>query len=384
MTFGALLASIAVCSIAVVAGIGGGGMLVPLFATLLEVPMPVAVSLSQATICGQSCLNMAVQLFRKHPESSVRPVINYQYLSLILPLSLAGTLLGSAFSKIVPDWLRIAMLFTLLTTVLHRVIERAKRQFRADKIRTSEQVEMQKIEERPTREPQESFDQFPPYELGTSVLYFSVLLICNIIRSNDTECGSTAYLLLFVIPVSILCCGYLHARSRLLKVWADVSAGAVPPDRLTFHWNFKTTAVFPAIAVIAGSGATMLGIGGGLILSFVLFEAGLSPEEASASSGMATLLIATESAIHLYLQQQLPKDFGALFFFGGLLSAVVGQSIFIPFIKKNDWKFLIVAALGIIVGGSLIALTSYGIYDTVILLKHEGSLLTFGHFCKSM
>jgi hypothetical protein len=53
-------------------------------------------------------------------------------------------------------------------------------------------------------------------------------------------------------------------------------------------------------------------------------------------------------------------------------------------IRKYQAQFLILVALAVIVGGSLLTLTSYGIYDMVELVKNNGNLLAFGHFCKEL
>lgn len=389
--------TIVICAIAVVAGIGGGGILVPMYAALTEMPMITSVGLSQAAICGQSALNMYFVITKTVAVNNeeLRPLINYQYLAILLPLSFIGTLVGSAFSKVIPDWVRLALLFTLLTAVLHRVIERAKRQFKADNIRrsgcatsTTTTADTPKLPKGGDME--EAEEEAPPSlrlprrEMVLVATGFVTLLACNIARTKLTACGSSAYLALFALPLAVLSAlGWLGHKMAHVTM-SNIVAGFLPPDHLTFQWNHKTTVVFPVVAVVAGAGASMLGIGGGLILSFVLYEAGLAPEEASATSGFATFMIASESALQLLFQGQLVAGYAALYSVCGLVSTLVGQHILMRYIRKYQATFLIVVALAFIVGGSLLTLTSYGIYDLVELLRNDGSLLAFGHFCKQL
>lgn len=393
-TLVSMVFTVVVCGVAVVAGIGGGGILVPMYAALTEMPMITAVGLSQAAICGQSAFNMCFVIRKRMSVNNdeSRLLINYQYLAVLLPLSLLGTLLGSALSKIVPDWLRLALLFALLTTVLHRVIERAKRQFKTDKLEKHPEGEKEQTGGTDAKVPA-SFDQsspetralrVPSRELVVISLAFASLLLFNVLRTGFTSCGSTAYFVLFFMPVVMLTLLALLGRKMTSVTFANIVAGYLPADHLTFQWNYNTTVIFPLVAVVAGGAASMLGIGGGLVLSFVLYEAGLAPEEASATSAFATLVIASESALQLIFQGQLVADYAVLYFSCGIVSTLLGQFVFMRNIRQYKANYLIVVALALIVGGSLVTLTSYGIYDMVELLRHDGSLLAFGHFCKQL
>ena len=395
---GGALVVVTVCSIAVVAGLGGGGILVPLFAAILDVPIASAVAFSHSAISGQSLLNcaMSVQKTMSTTDGGSRPLINYQYLSILLPLCLAGTLLGSMLSRIVPDWLRLALLFGLLSAVLSKVVDRAKRQFQSDNLRSSDHHDhvtqrgdattiatVEKIDhDDDDSTTQIHLPQYPMWELVMILGCCIFLLLCNVARSTVATCGSWTYLALLISPLVVLLLIFWICRTRTQNLMRHIAAGTLPPDHLTFQWNDKTTLFFPLVAILAGGAASMLGIGGGLVLSFVLFEAGLSPEEASATSGFATMVIASESAIQLMLQHQLPLSFALWFALFGVGSTILGTNVFMRYIKRTQKMYLIVVSLAFVVGGSLICLTTYGIYDAVIVMKHDGSLFSFGHFCK--
>jgi uncharacterized membrane protein YfcA len=402
----AFLCGTMVCAIAAVAGIGGGGILVPLFSSMMDIPVSTAVGMSQSIICGQSAVNICFSLFRKHSETLMafysRPLINYQYLSLVLPLALAGTLIGGFLGRVVPDWLRLTLLLLLLSVVLQRTILRTRDQFRQDKERRvhsslrethggevpneseTEETEMSGAEGEsitpasPVRKGH--LPQFPRRELCCMLGSFVALLVCNAVRAEETVCGTFNYALMLVVPIGFLCLVSFSEFQRLQDIYYDVDEDG-NFELLTFNWNRQTTIFFPAVAVVAGAAASMLGIGGGLVLGVVLYEAGLTPEEASASSAVATLLIACESALQMLLQSQIAVDYSLVVFCCGMLSSVIGQLCFVRTVRRLQLHYLIVLALAIIVGGSLITLLSYGIYDAVVLLRHQGSLFAFGHFC---
>lgn len=138
LTVLAPLISIFVCATGVVAGLGGGGILVPAFWLILGVPVTSAVGLSQVTIVGQSVFNMVLQVQRRHPDhdgsngTASWPLINYEMLLLILPFALVGTLLGKMAGSVSPDWLRVGMLAILLGALMVRLIQRLMLQRKKD------------------------------------------------------------------------------------------------------------------------------------------------------------------------------------------------------------------------------------------------------------
>lgn len=408
----AMLGAFLICSIAVIAGVGGGGILVPMFCALIQIPMQSAVGLSQSTICGQSTLNMYLAVQQKFPDASWdRPLINYQYLSLMLPLGLIGTLIGGILSKLCPDVLRLVLLFVLLSAVLYRTVEKMKSQYKQDT--SAQQVTVESGEASnanaavqrqdygsngkgeaasppakqttaaaasPTSEAAGSpvtrpaQPQYPQQELIMNFACFFVLLLFNILRTS-AACGGFLYWLCVLVPLAFLGVAFYYNREKLRKL------SETDPTQLTFVWNQRNSVTYPMVAVVAGAAAAMLGIGGGLVLGFVLYEVGLVPQEASVTGGMATFFIAFSSALQLLVTGSLVVDFGIVFFAVGFCSTALGQFVFMKYIKEHGLSYLIIGSLAFVVGGSLVVLGGYGIYNAVISSRNGGSVMAFGKLC---
>lgn len=377
-TFVAIVGAFFVCSVGVVAGVGGGGLLVPMFATFMSVPMKTAVGLSQATICGQSVLNVWLLASQKYPQSEWdRPIINYQYLSLLLPLGLIGTLIGSLLSKICPDLLRSLLLFALLCAVLQKTIKKLKAQYAADQAviveGTQEAQPSQTEDSQPPQPLKPSQEQFPMNEIRDCCASFVILLFFQIVL-RLIECGGFLYWICVLCPLIALS-GMYYLSLQRFRGYADST-----PELLTFQWSERNAVYYPLFAVGAGAGAAMLGIGGGLVLGFVLYEV-LIPEEASATSGTATCFIAYSAAIPQIISGTLPMDYGIILFFVGLASTALGQFTIMDYIKRNGLRYLIVASLAFVVGGSLVALGGYGIFNSVAIVQSGGSITALGKLC---
>ena len=78
---------------AAVAGIGGGGLLVPLYAIVLGVGFHRGIPISTATIFGVACGNVLFIAREKHPKAN-RPLIDYATVALMQPGELMGVIIG--------------------------------------------------------------------------------------------------------------------------------------------------------------------------------------------------------------------------------------------------------------------------------------------------
>ena len=96
-------------------GIGGGGLLVPIYRLVAGFPITQATALSLATISGGSIANLYTYTRRYHPNETLkRPLIDYEASLLFCPALLAGTMFGSVFSVMFPPWLTVILLVALL------------------------------------------------------------------------------------------------------------------------------------------------------------------------------------------------------------------------------------------------------------------------------
>lgn len=411
----AFLVSVLVCCVGIVAGVGGGGILVPAFSVLLSLPVSSAVSVSQLTIVGQSLFSFMFIVSKKHDVDETRPLVNYQYLSLLMPMAIAGTSVGVQVGRVLPDIARIVLLMLTFVALLRRLVAKAVDQFRAARgaqrlptvqpkgraedsptstehtsLKTSEGVNA--ISERPVASVEAMSVRLPALpppqsfyvELGIVFSSVVLLLIATIARQM-LPCGSVPHLCVSIGPlVGLLAIFYFAYRRLNAKMTAMLETGNSDEISLFhFSWNTTTSIIFPLIAIGAGAAASMLGIGGGLILGFLFFEAGLTPQESSATSAVATLLVAGESVLQLSFAGMVQLDYAIAFLSVGAFSGFLGQRVIMNTIRAKGWNFLIIAALTLIVALSMICLVSLAVYQAAVGLKESsGSLLAWGTFCK--
>ena len=197
-------------------------------------------------------------------------------------------------------------------------------------------------------------------------------------RSGIVPCGSDAFWAIFsgsaVFNLGVTALVRVHLRRVVLSLSrADDLTSDDAQVHLPFRWNRSTSVWYPIVAISAGGAASLLGIGGGLILSALFLEAGLTPEEVSATSGMATVLVAAESFAQYGLQGMVDVDFGAGAAIAGLVGSVLGMLLQRE-IKRRNASFMIVGCLALIMGGSMVALTADGAYSTWKAWRNHESL----------
>ncbi|CAI5711613.1 unnamed protein product [Hyaloperonospora brassicae] len=96
-------------------GLGGGGLLVPMYIILMRLSAHEAVPLSKATIFGGAIASFLVNVRKRHPLVLHRPLIDYETMLLMEPLTLAGTIIGVHLNAVFPEWLTTICLVGFLS-----------------------------------------------------------------------------------------------------------------------------------------------------------------------------------------------------------------------------------------------------------------------------
>jgi hypothetical protein len=86
--YGSLIMVVALF-IAAASGIGGGGVLLPLFMIVFGFKPKAAIALSNFCILGNSVINIIVFAQRRHPLAD-RPLVDWDLLLIFEPLTIAG------------------------------------------------------------------------------------------------------------------------------------------------------------------------------------------------------------------------------------------------------------------------------------------------------
>lgn len=96
------------------AGIGGGGLNVPILMMLNSFGIKEAVPLSHGAVMGNAFAQLMINAPQRHPSAPHRPLIHYELALLVLPAILGGNSLGVVIGRIFPPTLLIILSLVML------------------------------------------------------------------------------------------------------------------------------------------------------------------------------------------------------------------------------------------------------------------------------
>jgi len=116
-----------VAAISLAAGVGGGGMNVPLLMAVLSFDAHVATAMSQAMLFGGASAAFVYNYAGSHPSCPQRPLINYELASLIGASVVAGAQVGSVIHASAPPALILILLVAVLCDAARKGVNNARK-----------------------------------------------------------------------------------------------------------------------------------------------------------------------------------------------------------------------------------------------------------------
>ena len=80
-----------------------------------------AIPLSNITILGGAMMNTFLNVQKRHPKAD-RPLIDWDLILMMEPLTILGALLGSFINRVLPEFILILLLATLLTVTARKTL----------------------------------------------------------------------------------------------------------------------------------------------------------------------------------------------------------------------------------------------------------------------
>jgi len=416
--------------IAASGGIGGGGLLVPIFIIIWEFKPIYAIALSNFTILGASIMNMLMNLSKRHPAVD-RPLIDWDLIVMMEPVTMAGAIFGAYLGKLLPEVFLVTSLVLLLgytsKTTLEKGISLWNKETQAQleesnselaKAAASKEEQTLKDEQVSLLGPgdrdcgaQSGIEMGGDTELGESatdtekanatalaelldaerstplepVLWmngmFVVVIILNMLKGGNggnafpspvgIECGSVSYWMVTgSIFVFVLGVSWVM-REKMVAKWRLKKQLRYKYQTGDVEWNEYNTIKYPVLCVFAGLCAGMFGIGGGIVKGPLMLEMGVSPLVAAATVAVMiffTSIAATSSYVAFGI---LIWDYGWYLFVLGLGSTLVGQFGVSYLVKKYKRVSLVSLSIGAVVCISTVLMAFQSVY-TLLVDPKEG------------
>jgi uncharacterized membrane protein YfcA len=409
--------------IAASGGIGGGGILVPLLILVFDFTPKLAIPLSNFTILGSSLTNLSLNLSKRHPDVD-RPLVDWDLIMVMEPLTAAGAVCGTYLAKTLPDWLLTLSLVVVLFLTSHRTLKKGISQWQqetkdayedkrsalskaaeADDDDTEEGTSLLgdserskdgdiaplEIEAPPMSEAMQQLaadkkelaelldaERVTPMDkVQILVVMFAVLIALNLVKGGGKafpspvgiECGGTVYWLV-TIAIFVWVFGIaLYMRSELIKKWRTKKRLRYKYAPGDVEWNERNTIIYPLLCIFAGFCAGMFGIGGGVVKGPLMLEMGVHPMVAAATVAVMIFMTAIAATTSFIAFGTLTFDYGYYLFGFGLVATAIGQFGVAYLVKKYKRMSLISLSIGAVVAISTVLM---GLQSVLSLLSPEG------------
>jgi len=148
------------------------------------------------------------------------------------------------------------------------------------------------------------------------------------------------------------------------------------------RWNQSTFFWLPFVALGNGILASLVGIGGGLILSTYLISVGVHSEVVSATSASLILFTSSSTTLQYAIMGYLKLDYSLIFFTLSFFSFILGKFVINYYITKYRRTSLVILAISLV---SWISAILMGITSLTNLFSKDSGTKELGitAFCES-
>lgn len=399
-------------------GVGGGGILVPIYILVMGFSPKHAIPLSNVTVLGGAVANTVLNVRKRHPLAD-RPLVDWDLILVMEPLTVAGALIGAFLNKILDETLLAVMLVVLLSFTAYESLTKAVKMYKAETrhLRTLQREDGSKTSEL-TRivhdddedEEEEAKDSLlenmelhegehpgdmtevdmlnddlkeileeervtPIINIKILVIMFVVVLFVNIMKGGGAfrsplgiRCGSTSFwaangiMFGWILLVSFLARLYLVERyERKQRVGYKYVDGDI-------QWDSRATIVYPVVCCFAGFFAGMFGVGGGIVKGPLMLAMGVHPAVSSATSACMILFTSFTATTSFVVFGLLIWDYSFICLFIGFVATIVGQIGLSYLIKRAQRNSYIAFSIGGVVLLSALLMT---IQSLVSMAEHK-------------
>ena len=390
-------------------GIGGGGMLVPIYVLVLGFKPKFAIPLSNMTVLGGAITNVGMNARKRHPLAN-RSLVDWDLLILMEPLTLAGALVGGFVNKLAPEIVITVLLVVLLYATSERTLKKGMKLYDKEtaameasagakemaEITEAERAEAAKAEaagllddaeagndggvgDAPpkadaTKTPEllaieaEEMESFPAWKVGVLLGMFALTVSMNLAKGGGAfpspfgiECGTSSYWAVTFFMFAALIVIALWVRSYLVERTKQKDACGYAYVDGDFHWDETTTLKYPSICFFAGVCAGLFGIGGGIVNGPLMLELGVLPPVAGATTACMILLTSTTAATTFLTFGLVQFDYAKRLFVVGILATAVGQLGMGHLIKKTGRSSYVAFSIGAVVSLSTVLMGFHGV-----------------------
>jgi len=401
--------------IAASGGVGGGGIIVPLLILVFNFHPKYAIALSNFIILGSSVVNMVLNFSKRHPLVN-RPLVDWDLILIMEPLTMAGAIVGALVGKVLPDWILVILLVMLLAQTTYETLKKAITQYQKETVEISKQnkSELSKAVDKEIELAQsdessalllksndeeslnaeviknelddlyESESKTPQDKVVIIIMLVIVVIGLNFIKGGGKtlpspigiECGTTSYWFMTFIVFAWILGVSIYGRNILLNKWhlkKRLNYKYITGD---IEWNERNTIIYPCICFFAGFFAGMFGIGGGIVKGPLMLQMGVHPLVASGTVAVMIMFTSVSATTMFIAFGTITWDYAWFLCIVGLITTFIGQFGVSYLVQKYKRYSFISFSIGSVVAISTILMAVQSVFSLVDALNSPSSTST--------
>lgn len=404
--------------LAMSAGVGGGGIFVPLGVILLRFASKPSTGLSQASIFGASLAGFIINIRRRHPLAD-RPVIDLDMALFLAPMEMAGALLGIMIQKVLPVWAVIVLMAVILGFTAYKTFTKGFKTLKKE-LAARKKVQVSKADDSPADRTLTEVSEVHVPETGTKdlevlqaveleqcgteskldvspklaweesasnlptaqewlardaripirscvllLVMWAFLVVILVIKGGKGTTGvveycSPGYWICTAAGFIWLICFSLFTGHSAVSKTIQKSAVAYPFVDGDVIWTWSKFRFYCFITFLAGVVAGLIGIGGGMVLGPMMLQLGILPQVSSATTATMIVLTSSVAALMYVTAGTVPVTYAVFFFTVAFIGAFVGKTYIDHLVKRCQLTAIIILILASIISFASLMMTING------------------------
>jgi uncharacterized membrane protein YfcA len=374
------LLSFVIAGISLAAGVGGGGLFVPLIMMALNFDIRIASALSQSMLVGGALAAFGYNLMHTHPSAPGRPLVDFELACLCGPALMAGAQIGSVVHATLPTSFLVVLLVVVLADAAKKGWSNAVKISEKEKAAAQEasgsaekaMLEASKPADNDSDASSVSEDEAISRIRDAQIKLFCIWIfnvILNIAKGLLLPVCNPLWWFL-VLGAAVVLGGFSYYYASALSKQEPMDEHSTDFRELAFtlvKWS-----------MVAGVVAAICGIGGGMIMGPILVGLKVPPPVSSATTATTLLVLSSSIAVVYVCRQYAPLDYSLYLCAMTTSGALTGKVVIGRWVKRTGKQSVIVWCLVGITVASVGIMGGLGLYRTVM---NRDKAFQFTNFC---
>lgn len=348
------------------AGVGGGGIFVPLLIALSGLQAMDAMPLSQVMIVFSSIVNLCLFL-GQHMSDGDRAKIDYNCAALLEPMLVLGVTLGVLINRMAPQWLLTVLLALTLGFAFQRTFVKARKQYTSEKslayVPEPEAVYTWRELLRGHRDAVVYWTNRNYRALSLIMLVWLLVFFAQYGQHAFLKTCSWKF-----VAFLLATCATLVLFTLAIRRWGLMKEETKNENEIQWVGDSSGSGysnLYPLIGLGAGTLGGLLGIGGGIIMSPVLLELGMHPERVQATTACFVFLSSTMASIQFALMGAYNWQYVCWYGSVTICATIVGQYMCDVYVRRSRRYSMITFSIAGVLAFSLIFMCCIGFNEAI-------------------